>query len=238
MDAKKARQKYTGATARTYDEKRVGDARWQNEQDAVALMLYRVLHERGQATVLDIPVGTGRFFEIYRRLPVDVVGMDVSEDMLDEARIKLVASDRAIELKYGDILDPTTRIPHPDVAVCVRIMNQFTMDEARRALQNLKHAGARFIIVSATTKKDEVRSLIKKYWLYIGKVGNDLRNRSTDDGRFLSRKNPWITVHDRQKWLDLLEELHLSVEHRVLIYRRVAGELFPLENHIYLLRST
>lgn len=47
--------------------KRKKTIRWQNQQNIVSKLLEEITAKR-KLTVLDIPVGTGRFFDIYNKL--------------------------------------------------------------------------------------------------------------------------------------------------------------------------
>jgi len=77
-------RKYDGERAFTYEKTRVNNEAWQWQQVAVE----SILHRYKPCHVLDAPVGTGRFFGVYREIGADVIGIDVSRDMLDIARAK------------------------------------------------------------------------------------------------------------------------------------------------------
>jgi ubiquinone/menaquinone biosynthesis C-methylase UbiE len=77
-------RKYTAEVAANYERDRQVEAHWWKE-DAFIQEHFR---DRPAARLLDIPVGTGRFLPHYKRAQA-VVGVDVSEDMLIEARRKL-----------------------------------------------------------------------------------------------------------------------------------------------------
>jgi ubiquinone/menaquinone biosynthesis C-methylase UbiE len=92
--------KYTGSVAATYDSDRQVEAQWWKEDQFVREYFSETIAPR----LLDIPVGTGRFFPHYRRTGT-VVGVDVSEDMLNEARLKLASlpSGTAGSVERGDV---------------------------------------------------------------------------------------------------------------------------------------
>ena len=77
-------RKYTAEVASNYERDRQVEAHWWKE-DAFIREHFR---DRPAARLLDIPVGTGRFLPHYKRAQT-VVGVDVSDDMLIEARRKL-----------------------------------------------------------------------------------------------------------------------------------------------------
>jgi ubiquinone/menaquinone biosynthesis C-methylase UbiE len=78
--------KYTGSIAATYDADREVEAHWWKEDQFVR----DYFSEKPVERLLDLPVGTGRFFPHYK-LVGQVVGVDVSDDMLNEARRKLTS---------------------------------------------------------------------------------------------------------------------------------------------------
>lgn len=109
---------YRGKTAEKYDEIREKQSRWHRENEVVAEML------RGaRGPVLDCPVGTGRFFDVYAKMRVPVVGVDSSSAMLDIARKKLRRGSR-IELAQGSADDLSGYADdYFQTCVCVRFLN-------------------------------------------------------------------------------------------------------------------
>jgi len=72
--------------------------KWRREQEVVASFLKEL--PRG-AIILDVPVGTGRFIPCYRETALRWYGLDISRDMLREAKRTAVAEAKLI-LLYGD----------------------------------------------------------------------------------------------------------------------------------------
>lgn len=133
------RDRYTGSVAEGYDDARSKKANWAAENAAVEKWLGIV---GAGARVLDIPVGTGRFLAAYRCQRMSVVGMDVSADMLEQARRKNAGAD----LRAGHILAIDLPDGSVDVAIAVRILNWLTPGEVRRALAELARVTRRWII--------------------------------------------------------------------------------------------
>ena len=113
---------YQDDRAESYDSRRSSEAKWQAEQTTFEDFLAMVAPT--PARILDVPVGTGRFLELYARLGHEAIGIDVSSDMLAQATLKqqqLLEAD--ITLRVGDItaldMDPYS----VDVAVCSRLFN-------------------------------------------------------------------------------------------------------------------
>lgn len=103
----RARGQYKGQTAASYDADRQRTAydrmKWNRERDRLTSTMRRIA-PRG--TVLDVPTGTGRLLDAVRSVASDVVGADISLDMLRLAsegrqRAPLVQSE-AERLPFAD----------------------------------------------------------------------------------------------------------------------------------------
>lgn len=99
MKIQKLKQAYFGDVAARYDANRAG-AKWRAEQEAVREFLGRIRETLGDYSLVDIPVGTGRFLEFYREFDVAATGLDVSGDMLAEAGFEL---ERCIYVNFAGV---------------------------------------------------------------------------------------------------------------------------------------
>lgn len=86
--------KYFGDIAAGYDAKRDTSPKWTIEQTIIERMLSEL--QEG-STVLDCPVGTGRFLPCYVANKLKFIGMDRSGDMLVQSALKLLPEDRVAE---------------------------------------------------------------------------------------------------------------------------------------------
>lgn len=143
---------YRSAGAADYEERRHGDPKWQFERDCVR----RVLETYASRidSVLDAPVGTGRFLELYEHLHEDtrVYGLDYSEDMLGVARAR-TASSRVV-LQQQDIINQPIDI-RADLVVCCRFLNLMSWQDAEKALRNLFAAARRLLVLAIRTVEDD-----------------------------------------------------------------------------------
>lgn len=138
IGAANIRDYYRGDYARKYDRRSL-HPKWAREQETVERWLSMI---GGNADVLDIPVGTGRFLEAYDRLGLCAIGMDVSDDMMALARRKCPWAD----LRYGDILDIPMDDGSVDCVVAVRILSWFTRSEMERAVRECARVSKSWII--------------------------------------------------------------------------------------------
>jgi len=136
MGADKVRKKYRGRTVAIYEEKRAGKTKWLLENEGVEKLLPKNIH-----TVLDVPVGTGRFASLYKDRGLLVTGVDTSPDMLAEARKKGIT-----RLYQEDIRHMLFRVNSFDVAVCIRLFPWFTPEEVLEGMQELARVANTLII--------------------------------------------------------------------------------------------
>ena len=127
-------EKYKGRTATEYLAKRVDAPHWRREQEVVREMLEAANGSR----VVDVPVGTGRFLEFYKALRLDAVGLDISPDMLNEARACAKTLDyRSLQLRVGDIRALPLDSSSADVVVCIRYMQHVSLREFQAVITEL-----------------------------------------------------------------------------------------------------
>lgn len=140
--AKKTAAKYVGAVAAGYEARRTSAVKWQAEQRLVERWLSEVAEAAGErdVSVLDIPVGTGRFLQAYQRYGFAATGIDVSDDMLAIAKAKPMHSPAAIPatLELGSIFDIVMPDVSVDISVCIRIVNLIGESDMQIALGELQ----------------------------------------------------------------------------------------------------
>ncbi|MCP4155721.1 MAG: class I SAM-dependent methyltransferase [bacterium] len=117
-----ARSSYKGDVAAAYDRKRAKRIKWKREMAAIQKAAAEF--ETG-SSILDIPLGTGRFLQCYTKNHT-VYGIDISQDMLIEAENKAPEGEMTLHMILGE----AERIPLPDKSVdyvvCIRLLNWVT----------------------------------------------------------------------------------------------------------------
>jgi ubiquinone/menaquinone biosynthesis C-methylase UbiE len=97
--------------------------------------------------VLDVPIGTGRFVELYKDYREEVTGIDSSEDMLAQAKARAEACGYEVHLHRGDI----RRIPyvdnHFDLVVCMHFFSWVDHRGLVAVLRELTRVSSRHVIV-------------------------------------------------------------------------------------------
>jgi ubiquinone/menaquinone biosynthesis C-methylase UbiE len=133
--------KYRGEIAKGYDAKREDSEKWKREDEIVRAWLT----ELAPKSVLDVPVGTGRFIPLYRELAIPhALGVDLSSDMLREASAKV--GDGNVFLQIGDARD-LGDIGTFDVAICCRLMRWLETNEMQlKVISELMRVATKAVI--------------------------------------------------------------------------------------------
>lgn len=154
-NADRIAQKYQSlGTARRYEATRTKKPAWQREQRVVADFL--AAHQ--VPTCLDVPVGTGRFFDLYAKHSISVTGLDISPAMLEQAAETAAKLGLHAELPRGSIFD----LPFPDrsfdVVICWRLLNWLSPSELERALSEAARVSDKWVLVSVRHRLPTMRS--------------------------------------------------------------------------------
>ncbi len=91
---------YNGTVATTYDEARVGEMIWVQEQAFIEQWARSLTPGK---TILDLPAGTGRFLEFFLQRGLRVLARDISADMLAEIRrLHPAVAAADLDIREGD----------------------------------------------------------------------------------------------------------------------------------------
>jgi ubiquinone/menaquinone biosynthesis C-methylase UbiE len=137
--------RYYGAVAADYDKQRVESPNWAAEQRFVEDAL---AHIEAGSRCLDVPVGTGRFFDLYKKYDVSTVGLDISSHMLGEAGKAAIRAGFSPELREGSILELPFEDREFDLVVCVRLMSWLEPHQMNIALRELARVTRRWAAVT------------------------------------------------------------------------------------------
>jgi len=152
MGADKVIKRYRNNVA-NYEERRSHSNKWKEENKGVELLLPLDIE-----TVLDVPVGTGRFHYLYEQRNIKVTGVDSSPSMLKEA-----AKKGMTDLKQGDIRKLEFNDKTFDVSVCVRLFPWFEPKEVKHSLKELSRV-SNIIIVGIRTNEGKAFSKNGSLW--------------------------------------------------------------------------
>jgi SAM-dependent methyltransferase len=187
VDFRNLSTKYLGDTAANYNAERIG-RKWQSEQLAADELLGNI---PVGAKVLDVPVGTGRLFPFYKQRRFEVTGLDISPDMLAEARAAAESASLEIALRKGDIRAIPFADSTFDLVVCLRFLNWIDKEGVAAALGELSRVTSGHMLIG-------VRHLTAWGDSDSGSSGS-LRFAMRSVGRYRARK--WGLVYHEKRFV-------------------------------------
>jgi ubiquinone/menaquinone biosynthesis C-methylase UbiE len=115
-----AKYNYKGNIARRYNKLRISESKWIKEQDIFDSILGSF---RAGTCIIDVPLGTGRFIPFYKKYNLECQGVDISDDMLREARTE--AAFHKYDMQF--IKSSADKLPQADstcdYVICARLLN-------------------------------------------------------------------------------------------------------------------
>lgn len=183
--------RYYQDRAREYDRQRENQPSWSAEYRA----LEGLANNLGRRlSVLDVPVGTGRFFPVYGALEWRVSGLDVSSEMLDVARTQsaeyLITRPTLVEGKATALPFSTSEF---DVVVCFRFLQSIvSFGDAQRVIGEISRVSKKFVVLHLDVRPE------------------GLQERSQPKARETMRgKLTWLQIQD------LLQSKGLDIKKRI-----------------------
>lgn len=113
-----AAKHYFGGNAQFYDQRRSRKGKWKEENWLVESYVSQLPRD---ASVLDVPFGTGRFAPAYLKAGLRITGVDISSDMIEEARRRFGAEIQAFDLRVA----AAEKLPFADRTFDYLICNRF-----------------------------------------------------------------------------------------------------------------
>lgn len=138
-------RKYIGPVAQGYDQKREESDKWKIEQEIIEGMLDDL---PSGSWVLDVPCGTGRFFQFYHDKGFVFRAVDMSADMLRIAAGKVIDPMKA-RLQQGDVRALPLNDKCVDASVACRITRWLSPDECQLMIRELQRVTRQKIIFTA-----------------------------------------------------------------------------------------
>ena len=138
--------KYYGPVATGYDVKRVNDPKWTLEQRIIESYLSDL---PADSIVLDCPVGTGRFLPFYVTKGFQILGMDLSMDMLTQASRRDLPGPAKGELRPGDVRATGLPDNSVDAAVMCRLTRWLSPADCQVAFKELQRVARKRIVWTA-----------------------------------------------------------------------------------------
>lgn len=144
-----ARSRYRGEVAETYEQERGRDRQWRREAEALGRHLSAVAGD----VVLDVPFGTGRFASVYLDRGVDVIGVDISPDMLAVAANDPTVKQLAPSLLEGEVERLPLGDASVDYVVSTRLLNWLPEEVRKAALGEFRRVARRGLLVQVRVRE-------------------------------------------------------------------------------------
>lgn len=213
---------YTRDIASSYEQDRKDEGIWRQEQGYAEKLIQAI---PDGSRILDIPVGTGRFFEYYQARDIRVVGMDISESMLAEAGKK--AESLPVELFLGD----ARSLDYPentfDCVICWRLLHLLPADVLRQVICELARVAC---------GKLYFQVYVRDRWYYPLRLRRLVRRTlSRLRAPFTSGKKPWSHIQSHEHWegslIKLFSEcgLRINAIDTLGLYGAMRVKVFVLE---------
>ena len=206
------KQAYHGSVAAQYDEDRVNEPLWALEQNYVSQWAAR---QPAGTVVLDVPVGTGRFLPFYFQCGLRVHGVDISADMIAEARRRHPELDGRCDLTVGDaerLLLPDGSV---DCVLCWRLAHLLPGEVLRRVLHEFRRVVRREIVLEVLTYKPAAPP--RHFW-------NPLKNLLRPAWRQIRprrKSTPWSHIgnfdHSEEELRGILADAGLAVRAHAVV---------------------
>ncbi len=222
-----AKTRYHGDTAAHYNIRREKNPKWRREFAALRNILSAC---RSDSSILDIPVGTGRFIPLYNSGFRKVFGFDVSLDMVRQA----IAGYPAGKVYFG--VGEAEKIPFCDKSidylVSIRFLNWISTEHLRHILQEYTRVARLGIIVSIRVEEASKGISVLFWSIYnlipavvhgifqfrktLSRFKSRLRKMKSAEVSWASQENTKISngyaVHKGADILDIFSALQLTIE--------------------------
>lgn len=160
-----AQKKYQGDVAKDYDAKREGT----KKREAERHIIERMMDDLPKGTVvLDAPVGTGWLIPFFERRGFVGYGLDINQDMIDEASKKVTGD---WHFAQGSVTDIPLKARSVDVSLMIRMTRWLAPHEVQQALRELQRVTKKRIIFNARVRNHPharshslIRSAIHPNW--------------------------------------------------------------------------
>ena len=166
--------------------------------------LFQDKFDEGIRKILDVGAGTGFLSLILAEMGYDVVGVDLSEEMIRKAKEK--AADRGVELKIKFKVGDAEAIPF-ESGVFDAIVNRavlWSLPEPKKALDEWKRVlkpGGKLCFFLHEPHHDGITQGVRR------QLGNVLI-------LFLERRNPWYSLYNNKLGVEL--PFRGGVEHTII----------------------
>ena len=200
---------YKGDIATNYESDRITESIWQQEQDWLSAFLQKI---PDGSILLDLPVGSGRFLDLYAAKEIKVFGYDISNDMISVSKQKLAgikASHADIILKVADAEKIELEQNSVDYVVCFRLFHLIPFVVIKQIIKEFYRISNKQVIIEVFNS-----SLVSDQTSVVTKLKNVTSGFITKIKRIVSlsnadveQTNPWLHIDNfTYSYNDILKE--------------------------------
>ena len=122
--------------------------------------------------VLDVGAGTGRWIPHLHKVSSKYIGTDISQNMLDQAKLKLKLCPEKFQDKVKLIVSSVNKIPHNvsgkyDLIIMTRFLSHFSINEIRNILKIVKNFSRGDLIISVRVADKSINLLSEVFDLIL-----------------------------------------------------------------------
>lgn len=222
-----AKVRYAGSVAKKYNDRRSQTKNWLREDSIVRQIASKI---PPKSAVLDAPVGTGRFIDMFVELGLTVHGVDISEDMLTVAADQDSSKQGSVTLQRGDLEAIPLTDKQVDTSFCIRFLNWVPTSVLASSLQELARVSSNQVVVHVRTRRSATlkeigssvkpnlsKSLVPSRMIITAKsiVKKVIGRRST-------KATTGYEIHNESEFLKILESLGMTIESKHSVDTRVS----------------
>ena len=133
-----------------------------DQTTTVRTILPQIIRSYAVSTILDIPCGDFNWMQLVD-LPARYIGADIVGELISENERRFSNHARSF-IKVDLIADP---FPPSDLILCRDCLPHLSFGHISRALSNIKHSGARFLLTTTNPLIERNRDIVSGEWRWL-----------------------------------------------------------------------
>jgi SAM-dependent methyltransferase len=200
--------KYYGEEAHNYDKKK--RRVWQAEINAFESFLSLIRKSRQRKIdVLDMPCGTGRWIPQLDAITKNYTGVDISKDMLSEAKKKTETINFPsvfIEKGWFEYLPNAER--EFDLVICTRFLGYWRKKNVQKIIRLLASTSNQYLILQVRVNESPLQGFLENLFVISG--GLEAVRKLKKNGRL-------TMSHLRKTFLSSLKQERFIVKQKIIV---------------------
>lgn len=141
---------YQGNGGVTYDLSRMSSSNWRREVEVVRSLVAELV---SGTSILDVPFGMGRFLRGYEETEHQVIGLDISRDMLLRSTLRKAPSSIESDLVTGDPEHLPLADSSVDYVVCMGLLNWVPLPNLKKMIGEFVRVSRRGLILGIRVRR-------------------------------------------------------------------------------------